>query len=399
MASSSIGQRLVVLRKPRRMSQADLAAAAEVSVDTIRKLEQGQRHSARLDTLVRIAHALDVPVAEVMGKPRGLAAGGRESEVLELRRLVLAGPTAGDDPPSIDALRGGIAELWWLYWTGRYAELARELPGALRAGAGVTRDAATDETRRAGWAAVAELHQITASLLAHLAYEDLAHVALVRAVTAAEDADDVLLRAAQHATKTWILTRQGLWSEAEAVAVGTAAEIEPVMSKATGEQLAVWGELLRYAATGLARAGRKAEAEDMLRLVQAAASAIGDRRPSMTGVVSFGPTIACMAAVGIAVATDEPRRALALAEQVQSIADAPQAIQSRYLLNVAYAQAMDWQSQAAVDTVRRAEALAPETVTQQTIARAVVAELWPRRRRQRLVGLTGLAERLGVSSA
>lgn len=399
MASSGIGQRIVALRKPRRMSQADLAGAADVSVDTIRKLEQGQRHSARLDTLVRIAHALDVPVAELMGKPRGLAVGGRESEILDLRRLVLAGPVAEDEPPSIDALGGRIAELWRLYWTGRYAELARELPGALRASVGATRDASTGDDCRAGWAAVAELHQITASLLAHLAYEDLAHVALMRAIAAAENAEDPLLRAAQQATKTWILTRQGLWSEAEAVAVGTAAEIEPVLSKASAEQLAVWGELLRYAATGLARAGRKAEAEDMLRLVQAAASAIGDRRPSMTGVVSFSPTIAGMAAVGIAVATDEPRRALALADQVPTIGEAPQAIQSRYLLNVAYAQAMDWQSQAAVDTIRRAEAVAPETVAQQTIARAIVAELWPRRRKQRLVGLTGLAERMGVGSA
>ncbi|PZS32430.1 MAG: hypothetical protein DLM59_08195 [Pseudonocardiales bacterium] len=369
-----------------------------MSVDTIRKLEQGQRHSARLDTLVRIAHALDVPVAEVMGKPRGLAAAGRESEILELRRLVLAGPAAEDEPPSIDVLRGRIADLWRLYWTGRYAELARDLPGALRAGAGLTRDATTESGRRAGWAAVAELHQLTASLLAHLAYEDLAHVALVRAVTAAEHAEDRLLRAAQHATKTWILTRQGLWSEAETVAVDTAAEIEPALSKATAEQLAVWGELLRYAATGLARAGRKAEAEDMLRLVQAAASAIGDRRPALTGVIPFGPTIAGMAAVGIAVATDEPRKALALAGQVPTITDAPRAIQSRYLLNIAYAQAMDWQSQAAVDTIRRAEALAPETVAQQTIARAVVAELWSRRHKQRIVGLVGVAERLGVST-
>ncbi|PZS30783.1 MAG: hypothetical protein DLM59_10880 [Pseudonocardiales bacterium] len=41
MASSSIGQRLAALRRPRRMSQADLAVAAEVSVETIRKLERG----------------------------------------------------------------------------------------------------------------------------------------------------------------------------------------------------------------------------------------------------------------------------------------------------------------------------------------------------------------------
>jgi hypothetical protein len=116
-------------------------------------------------------------------------------------------------------------------------------------------------------------------------------------------------------------------------------------------------------------------------------------------VIPFGPTIAGMAAVGIAVATDEPREALRLAEQVADITRAPLAIQARYLLNVAYAQTMDWRSLEAVATLQHVNRVAPEVLPGQTIAKAIVAELLPRRRQQRLPGLAVIARRLGMSVA
>jgi transcriptional regulator with XRE-family HTH domain len=383
----TLGRRLAALRARRRITQDALADQAGVSVDIIRKLEQGRRQSARLDTLVRLARALDVPVAEVMGKTPGLVVPSPlGSEVFGLRQAILT--TRGDDTAAVEV---DLPDLWGLYWSGRYTLLAQALPPAL----GAAR-AAVGAGGRGAWGVLAQLLQLAAALLAHLAYEDLAHVALDKATAAAEHADDVDLHAAQVATRVWVLARQGLWDEAEHVAVTAAGEVEPQLSRAGTERLAVWGELLRYGCTAMARAGRRSEAEEMLRMVQAAASAIGDRRPALGGVVSFGPTIAGMAAVGIAVATDEPRRALELAEQVPDISAAPIAVQARYLLNVAYAQAEDWRSAAAVETLRRAESLAPESVAQQTIARAVVAELLPRRSRERLPGLVTLAERIGV---
>ncbi|MGH3270544.1 MAG: helix-turn-helix domain-containing protein, partial [Trebonia sp.] len=67
MSKPIIGQRIRELRKP-RFTQHDLAAAADVSVDVIRKLEQGRRHTASIGTLQRIARALDVDVAELFGR-------------------------------------------------------------------------------------------------------------------------------------------------------------------------------------------------------------------------------------------------------------------------------------------------------------------------------------------
>jgi len=65
-----IGERIRALRTSSTYTQDDLAAAAEVSVDVIRKLEQGRRHTASIGTLQRIARALDVDVAELLGPSR-----------------------------------------------------------------------------------------------------------------------------------------------------------------------------------------------------------------------------------------------------------------------------------------------------------------------------------------
>jgi transcriptional regulator with XRE-family HTH domain len=64
----SIGERIKRLRHGVVMTQDDLAAAAGVSTDLIRKLEQGRRHTASLVSLYRIARALGVEVGELLGR-------------------------------------------------------------------------------------------------------------------------------------------------------------------------------------------------------------------------------------------------------------------------------------------------------------------------------------------
>jgi transcriptional regulator with XRE-family HTH domain len=65
----TIGERIAQLRH-KRMSQAALAAAAGVSLDLIRKLEQGRRHSVSIASLHAIAHALDVDAGELLPSDR-----------------------------------------------------------------------------------------------------------------------------------------------------------------------------------------------------------------------------------------------------------------------------------------------------------------------------------------
>jgi transcriptional regulator with XRE-family HTH domain len=394
---SSLGQRIARARGRRRMSQVQLAAVAGVSVGSIRKLEQQQRHSARLETVAALAAALDVQMSDLLGVGPGAGAVGG-ADIASLRTAIHDRSAQPDRPPSVPDLRVAVRELRTLYWSARYAAIARQIPAQLAGARAAVESAVDADERRAAHDVLAESLNITASLVTHLAYEDLAHVALLQAVRAAEAAQDPLLLAAQHCTTAWVLSRQGLWKQAQQLALDAATRIEPVLSRATPEQIGMWGELLHFGLVALAREGRAAEAYEMLRLVRAAGQALGDRAPATRYGLRFSRVFAAHSAVQLAQATDQPRETLRAAERVDRPAALPPSVQARYLLNVAWACTLEWRSLAALDALRQMAALTPELLAHHGLARAIVEELLPRRRTQRLPGLVEIAERVGVGS-
>ncbi len=104
-ADAPIGDHIRRLRTEHGLTREALAAAAAVSTDLIKKLEQGKRRSARLSTLMKIADALDVSIADVTGKrPRLNGIGDRL--VLGLRDAVLnPGYLPGIDQTDDDGAR------------------------------------------------------------------------------------------------------------------------------------------------------------------------------------------------------------------------------------------------------------------------------------------------------
>ncbi len=63
-----VGRKIRLLRTSRvgaKLTQADLAARAEISVSFLSMLERGER-SAQLETLARLADALEVPLAQLV---------------------------------------------------------------------------------------------------------------------------------------------------------------------------------------------------------------------------------------------------------------------------------------------------------------------------------------------
>jgi transcriptional regulator with XRE-family HTH domain len=406
----SLGQRIRTARVRRSLSQADLATRAGLSVDTIRKLEQAQRHTARIDTLHRIAAVLDLDVAELLGKPRGLVAGAEDGEMGQLRRAVLDLLPVTSEPPGREALSAELADCWRLYWAGRYAPLSRALPGGLTAARATLRAANPGADRRWASQVLADFLHLTASLLAHLAHDDLASLAMHQALTAAGDSENPLLVAGLSASRVWLLSRQGLMTEAEQLALATAREIQPRMGTSNVDQVAIWGENLRYGCVALARVGRLAEARELLPQLASAAAWVEAERPSRSwkaritdkssavplAGLGFGGTLAAMTAVMVAAAADRYREAIRLAAQVPAFDSISPAMRSRHLLTVAYVQMADHHSPDSVSTLLRAEKLAPDMLAHQTIARATISELLPRRSRERLPGLKSLAERVGL---
>jgi XRE family transcriptional regulator, regulator of sulfur utilization len=64
--AASTGGKVRKLRKERGLYQHELAARARVSTQTVRNLEKG-RHVPETATLAKIADALDVPLADLLG--------------------------------------------------------------------------------------------------------------------------------------------------------------------------------------------------------------------------------------------------------------------------------------------------------------------------------------------
>src|SRR5438874_12110900 len=136
--SDSIGDRLRRLRSERGLTQESLAALARVSVELVKKIEQGKRETARLTTLVNLANALDVPLSELADKRPRLDGGG-DRLVLGLRDALLSpdllvGIDPSDDtgePTPLPLLEAAVERAWADYWSGRFMDLARAVPGLI----------------------------------------------------------------------------------------------------------------------------------------------------------------------------------------------------------------------------------------------------------------------------
>ena len=178
------GERIRELRRG-IFTQTDLAAAADVSVDVIRKLEQGRRHTASIGTLQRIARALDVDIGRLLGPSRPVSAAGEPPTPAAAIRDVLTSvddlPDELDDvdAPDLTELGRAVSYAWGLFYAGRYGPLAAMLPRLLTEAQAVTHAAPLTGSARAADLA-AQVHQVTAVTLLRFGAPDLGYVGSAR---------------------------------------------------------------------------------------------------------------------------------------------------------------------------------------------------------------------------
>lgn len=394
---SSIGERIRQLRQERtpRMTQRELAERAGVSVDTVSKLEQGVKQTALIGTLHRIARALDVDVSALLARPARIdTEDGGTAGVLAIRGALTA-PYSEGEPVALGELRTSVAAAWSYYWTNRFDTLGALLPELIA-------QARAGGDGPEAFAVRSDAYGVTASMLVHLGHIDLAYLAMERAVAAAEGSDDELRRAAVSGWMSWLLLHQtGSYNQAKRLAMTEADRAEPRLATATPQAIAVWGGLLVSAAVAAARDDRPDEADDLLNLAEAAAVRVGASGYEVSSHYErpFGVPLVLMQSVDIAVVTDRPGRALALADRMSPDADLPEAAKARHLADVAYAQTMAGLEARAVDTLLRIERQAPNWMRYQSYPRTIIRELLERERRARTPRLRGLAVRMGIDAA
>ncbi|WP_406294756.1 helix-turn-helix transcriptional regulator [Embleya sp. NBC_00888] len=319
----SIGDRIARLRLRRDHTQESLAAAAGVSVDVVRKLEQNQRLTARLSTLNALASALDVETSILIGQPttfEGAAHRDPLSSLLALRRAVTPVSeliedemaVADGESPSVLDLREALRSTEAIRRDGKLSEIATVLPRLISDARSATREHSGAD-RAASFAILAEAYQVAATTLAAFGKEDAAYTAMERARIAAGNSDDARLEVIGMSTLSWIFSKQGRIDDAQRVAEATAEKIEPSWTKTPLIDVALWGILLLRAASAAVRAERKDTAAELLRLANAAAARIGTDR--IDYATPFGPTNAGVATVNAFVEMDRPEQALAEARR------------------------------------------------------------------------------------
>ncbi|MEU4367580.1 helix-turn-helix domain-containing protein [Micromonospora chersina] len=404
------GENLARIRRQSTLTQEQLAERASVSVETIRKLEQGTRESARLDTLHALARALGVPTTALLGDASQAAARGepdhRPLSLAAIRRAVapvygLTGtplaPPVDEPPAALDVLRARLRAADRAYQSNDYARALADLPPLLldvRAAAQL----ADEADRPTALTVLARTQHLTGNLLIQLRAGDLAQTALSGALDAARLSGDQVVAATVIQGMTWLLLRQGRLAEAAELAVATADQIEPRFSRAAPAELAAWGWLLMGAAAAYARDNQPDQAVELVDAAAAAAVRIGEREPEpghLMMVGGFDTARVQMQRVETAAVAGDAGRVLELAELVPPGPTAVASSWQRHRLDVAWAYADRRQYGDAEGVLLELGATAPAWLRHQRYARDIVQTIAAGRRRAMSTRMAELASLVG----
>ncbi|MFI7524514.1 helix-turn-helix domain-containing protein [Nocardia salmonicida] len=391
-----IGENIRQLRG-RALSRQELADKSGVSLELLKKLEQGARRSTSLPTLRKLAAALDCDVSDIVGKRTGLPnASGETAGVLAIRRALtnvdeFTGNAEEHLPVSIGEARRTVTYAWGSYWAGRYEKLAAILPAGIadlratqKAAQGADVAPASEMYARVLWA--------TACTLVHLGHTDTAWTAITDAHKAARLGNDPLLEATLRGSVGWQLLVQGRHDESRAVVLNAAKDIQPV-GDVPDAQLSVYGSLLLQGATASGRDQRVSLALDLAD----EARSVAERLPGDTKdyECNFGPSQVAMQVTDIHVSSEMYPEALDAAKQMPlGGTGLTQVSQARHMVDRAAALTRMGRYDDAFKLVLTAEKVGgDEWARHQALFQSVVAELLDN---DRTSGLRELASRVGL---
>ncbi|MFJ8313079.1 MULTISPECIES: helix-turn-helix domain-containing protein [unclassified Streptomyces] len=404
------------VRKYRRtagLSQEGLAEAADLSLSTVRKVEQGGHVS--METLTALARALGVSTSTLFATEAPKSVLGTEDEanrryLAELRRALM--PAVGLSVPlsvpeeagELSALRRGVQEGHALYWADQYGAVARRLPSLLRSSEVAVSVLDGEEQQHA---IIARCHALllTGKYLTQVRQYDMGYFALVEAIRLARETGQTQLAPTGVVGLCWLLLRQDRFDEAEQLAAQTAADIEPRMSEATPARLAVWGELWLRVASASVRNNRPDVAQEARRMAATASSALNtedESFPEHWG--GFGPVTAELKAVEDLSLVGDARGVLRRADDgilsgkaLRSYGRPTAPNWGRHRLDVARAHIMTGSHQDAMGELTQLRRTSGEWLTHQPMARYVMADLLKTRKRTLTQEMRSMATHLGVA--
>jgi transcriptional regulator with XRE-family HTH domain len=374
----SLGDRIAQIRRRRSLTQEELAARAGVSADLIQKLEQNRR-STSIPTLHAIARALDVETSELLSQGASLESQEEAdtANVLVLRQILTPDlrPRVGQDAPEITALRNSAADLTRTYQKLQLQKALGNLTDLLNGGNAAV-DSYEGERQAEAHRILSQSYIMATAVLGQFRHDDLGYEAVRRAMLHAQKAGDEILYASAVDQLSLVFMRQARFREAEYTSVDMAESIEPVLSKATPNQVAMWGRLLGRGAASAARNNRPRQADDLLSLARSAAARLGRNEFAYDSYFSsFGPTVVATIEVENAMVQGDAEKALALARSVRFDENMRITVWTRHLLTIAEAQLSTRKYTAAAKTLDGIRDISPEWLTKQGLTRRIVRDL------------------------
>ncbi|MEU1959130.1 helix-turn-helix domain-containing protein [Nocardia sp. NPDC019304] len=325
--STDLGERLRSVRKRSGLTQRELAQSSGVSLSLIRKIEQGERDDTRIQTLRRLAVAMGCPLSALLGPTPGRPeTEGGELWLPTRRALVSIADGHAAETPAERSMNESLVAAVKLYHDNEYEQLSRLLPHLILDGR-----AATPLMR-------SRILQLVGSVLVQTRQLQSARTALEQSLRDAESTGNVLDAASAVITLCWLLLVERQFEQVRTLAVSWADRIEPRLSVATTRELSTWGWLLLRGSAAAIRDNRPDEADDMMRLANAAAAAVKRDSGSYHQYwTTFGPVTVAMKRVENAVVDDRPDLALRLARDVPPGLRPTSDNRNRHLLDVAAA--------------------------------------------------------------
>lgn len=392
------------LRRQQRLSQEALAERAGLSTTTIKKAESGRGYVSTR-TLHAIARALDVDTRTLYitrsVAPR-LADEPQHQALADLRAAISPPLGIDGDPMCLDTsqpvdLEEIEANVWHTerdYRADHYDAVADALPPILYgAHRGVAEVGSSDAHR-----VRARALQMAGRYLTQVRQLDLALTALHASIQDAAVAGDRTLAAISINGQGWALVRQGRLSEAEALCIASADDIEPRVSTASKDELAAWGNLLFRASSAAIRNNHPDRARDLLRVAASAASALGKEHESWA---TFGPMTVALKGAEFELIAGKPDLMLRAAEHLPDPREVGRVTPlnwHRHQLDVAEAHAQMHDADSATEVLIEVMEAAPEWMRRQAQAYSTVQDIMGERPKKLTEPMARLASHLGVAA-
>lgn len=375
------GQRLQILRTRKGLTRDQLGGLVGRSGSWVKGVETGRLKTPKLETILRIAEVLRVrDLADLTGSQSvhvDLFTGPGHPRLAAVKAAVDAFPvTTVEEAPPTAHLRARLARAW----SARHSApnhrdvIGALLPDLIRDAQFAVRQADRAADRRAAQAVLAEVYSLAQFFVAYQPDAALLWRVAERGLIAAQESENphAIGVAAWLAAQAHRDSGPAHFDAADAVNLETLSFLEPLLSDAPDDVLAITGALTFEAGYTAARRGQTGTAWRYWDI----ARDMADRLPAAYyhPVTSFSRAIMGAHAVTIAVELHqggESVRQTAAADAV-TIPSRPRC--ARHRIESARGYQLDGQPDVALATLNQAHEAAPETIKYNGYAKRIVLE-------------------------